>query len=167
MPETSLNTSLRPSSSNHLYYAFWMSIRLGISITSSILPKLILSVLPSFTGLTLTIGVSLLKKSMKRGKRYWKSAHKKLLTQKDFCDNIPLSDKDFCRFSRPLRYISPLWYILLFYIEIINKSREFSDFFRILLTFLYFYRFYFLKRIIFLFGLFFTSKCNTRHGVWF
>ena len=53
------------------------------------------------------------------------------------------------------------------YIEIINKSREFSDFFRILLTFLYFYRFYFPKRIIFLFGLFFTPQCNTRHGVWF
>ena len=47
------------------------------------------------------------------------------------------------------------------------KSREFSDFFRILLTFLYFYRFYFPKRIIFLFGLFFTSQCDTRHGVWF
>ena len=53
------------------------------------------------------------------------------------------------------------------YIEIINKSREFSDFFRILLTFLYFYRFYFPKRIIFLFGLFFASQCNARHGVWF
>ena len=47
--------------------AFYEQIFSTACPVSSILPKLILSVLPSFTGLTLTIGVSLLKKSMKRG----------------------------------------------------------------------------------------------------
>ena len=52
----SWKTSFRPSSRNHLYEFFCTSIRFGISRTSLIFPKFILTFFPHCFGVTFTIG---------------------------------------------------------------------------------------------------------------